>query len=50
MLYFASLRYFLQKRGDKYNVCLMNRSSLILPRTEHKVVLLVVLTMFAVGF
>ena len=25
-------------------------SSLILPRTQHKVVLLVVLTMFAVGF
>ena len=37
------------KERDKYNISLMNRNSLILPRTQHKVVLLVVLTMFAVG-
>ena len=37
------------KERAKFNVSLMNRGSLILPRIQHKVVLLVVLTMFAVG-
>ena len=38
------------KERDKYNVSLMNRSSVILPHTQHKIIVLVVLTMFAVGF
>ena len=40
----------LRKERDKCKVSLMNRSSLILPRIQHKVVLLVVLTVFSVSF
>ena len=42
---FCFVKIFFQKRATK-----MDRSFLILPRTQHKVGLLVVLTMFAVGF
>ena len=34
----------------KYTVTLINRSYLILPRIQHKVVLLILRTVFAVGF
>ena len=39
-----------EKRGTNKKVSLVNKSSLISPRTQHKVVLLVMLTVFAVGF
>ena len=41
---------WLRKDRDKYKVSLMIGSSLILPRIQHKVVLLVLRTVFAVGF
>ena len=50
MLYRALLRFFLQKETGKYTVTLINRSYLILPRIQHKVVLFVLRTVFAVGF
>ena len=40
MLYRALLRFFEKEKG-KYTVTLINRSYLILPRIQHKVVLLV---------
>ena len=39
-----------RKERVKYKVSLMNGSSLILPRVQHKVVLVVLRTVFAVGF
>ena len=51
MLYFAS--FFLdlfRKEEGKYTVTLIIGSSLIPQRIQHKVVLLVVLTIFAGGF
>ena len=50
MLYFALLRQEFRKEKDKYKKCLMNESFLILPRIQRKVVLLVLRTVFAVGF
>ena len=41
---------FLRKEKGKYTVTLINRSYLILPGIQHKVVLLVFRTVFAVGF
>ena len=41
---------FLRKEKGKYTAALINRSYLILPRIQHKVVLLVLRTVFAVGF
>ena len=49
MLYRALLRFFAKEKG-KYTVTLINRSYLILPRIQHKVVLLVLRIVFAVGF
>ena len=49
MLYLALLRFFRKEKG-KYTATLINRFSLILPRIQHKVVLLVLQTVFAVGF
>ena len=40
----------LRKEKGKYTVTLINRSYLILPHIQHKVVLLVLWTVFAVGF
>ena len=45
MLYFTFLRFISKGNAQK-----MNRSSLFSPRFQHKVVLLVVLAIFAVGF
>ena len=39
MLYHALLRFFVKEKG-KYTVTLINRSYLILPCIQHKVVLL----------
>ena len=50
MLYRALLRFFAKREGTKYTVTLINRSYLILPRIQHKVVLLILRTVFAVGF
>ena len=50
MLYRTLLRFFAKKEKGKYTVTLINRSYLILPRIQHKVVLLVLRTVFAVGF
>ena len=41
---------FLRKEKGKYRVTSINRSYLILPRIQHKVVLLVLQTVFAVSF
>ena len=41
---------FLRKEKRKYRVTSINRSYLILPRIQHKVVLLVLQIVFAVGF
>ena len=43
MLYRALLRFFAKEKG-KYTVTLINRSYLILPRIQNKVVLLVLRT------
>ena len=53
MLYRTLLRFFAKKEKGKYTVTLINRSYLILPLPlifQHKVVLLVLRTVFAVGF
>ena len=50
MLYRALLRFFAKKKKEKYTATLINRSYLILPRIQHKVALLVLRTVFAVGF
>ena len=50
MLYCALLRFFGKREGKIYAVTLINRSYLILPHIQHKVVLLVLQTVFAVGF
>ena len=47
--YIALLRFFGKEKG-KNTVTLLNRSFLILPRIQHKVVLPVLRTVFAVGF
>ena len=44
MLYRALLRFFAKREGTKYTVTLINRSYLILPRIQQKVVLLVLRT------
>ena len=49
MLYLSLLRFFGKEKG-KCTVTLINRCSLILPRIQHKVVLLVLRTVFAVCF
>ena len=41
---------FLRKEKGKYTLTLINRSYLIFPRIQHKVVLLILRTVFAVGF
>ena len=48
MLYFALLRLVSKREGQIQS--LMNGNSLILFRIQHKVVLLVLRTVFAVGF
>ena len=50
MLYLASLRLFPKEKG-KYTVTLqlINRCSLIFPRIQHKIVLLILQIAFAVG-
>ena len=48
MLYGALLRFFLRKEKGKCTVPLINRNYLILPHIQHKVVLLVLLTVLAV--
>ena len=48
MLYRALLRFFLRKEKGKYTVPLINRSYLILPHIQHKVALLVLLTVLVV--
>ena len=51
MLYRASLRFFGKKRRENtHSVTLINGSFLILPCIQHKVVPLVLRTVFAVGF
>ena len=51
MLYCALLRFFAKREGKIHStVTLINRSYLILPHIQHKVVLLVLRTAFAVGF
>ena len=49
MLY-CSFCDFLRKEKGKYTVTLINRSYLILPRIQRKVILLILRTVFAVGF
>ena len=49
MLYLSLLRFFGKEKG-KCTVTLINRCSLILPRIQHKVVLLVLQIVFAAGF
>ena len=49
MLYFALLRFNNSENETHYKEGLMNRSSSISPRIQHKVFLLQVLTVFAVG-
>ena len=49
MLYLSLLRFFGKEKG-KYTVTLINRCSLILPRIQHKVLLLVLQIVFAAGF
>ena len=46
----AFLSFFFGKEKGKYTITLINRSSLISIRIQHKVVLLVVLTVFAIDF
>ena len=50
MLYFAFFKDLFRKEEGKYTVTLIIGSSLIPQRIQHKVVLLVVLTIFAAGF
>ena len=50
MLYRALFRSFQRKEKGKYTVTFKNRSYLILPRIQDKVVLLVLQTLLAVGF
>ena len=50
MLYRALLRFFFRKEKGKYAVTSINRCYLILPRIQHKIVLLVLRTVFAIGF
>ena len=50
MLYRALLRLFCRTEKGKYTVTLINRSYLILPGIQHKVILLVLRIVFAVGF
>ena len=47
---FCFVEIFSEKRRAKTQYLWLNRSSLILPRIQHKVVLLVLRTVFAVGF
>ena len=49
MLYRALLRFFAKREG-KYTVALINRSYLIMPCIQHKVVLFTLQTVFALGF
>ena len=50
MLYRALLRFFAKRLKGKYTVTLINRSYLVLPRIQLKVILLILRTVFAVGF
>ena len=47
---FCFVKICFQKKGDKYKVSWLNRSSLKSIRIQHKVVFLFVLIVFAVGF
>ena len=49
MLYRALLGILFRKEKSKYTVTLINRCNLILPRIQHKVGLLVLRTVFAIG-